>query len=82
MVELGRLIVNDYQIRVNVVFLNLQVIAIGKCGDNTFNISFIRFRKWDFNRSIFDIAQGVSGMNSGNIIPIYDITVVNSSKRC
>ena len=81
MVEWRHLIVNDNQIRVNDCFLNFQIIPIGKIRNNQVNIRLIGFRKRKFNCSVFNITHRISSMNSGNIIAIYDITIVNSNKR-
>ena len=35
------LIVYDYQIRVNTIFLNFQIISIGKIRNNELNIPFV-----------------------------------------
>ena len=41
MVEHIQLIVYDYQIRVNTIFLNFQIISIGKIRNNELNIPFV-----------------------------------------
>ena len=81
MVECSRLIVDDYQIWVDGYFLNFQIIAIGKFRDDNIHIFLVRFGKWEFCSGVFDITNRISSMNSGNIITIYDITVMNSGKR-
>ena len=81
MVECSRLIVNDYQIRVDDDLLDLQIIAIGKVRDNKIDIFLVGFREREFCSGVLDITYRISGMNSGNIIAIYNITVMNSSKR-
>ncbi|HRN45775.1 MAG TPA: hypothetical protein PLH20_13530, partial [Flavobacterium sp.] len=41
MVEHIQLIVYGYQIRVNAIFLNFQIISIGKIRNNELNIPFV-----------------------------------------
>jgi hypothetical protein len=80
-VEHARLIVNGPQIWVDEYFLDFQIIAIGKIGDNGINVFLIRFRKRYFSSGVFDVTNGISGMNPRNVIAIHYITVMNSCKR-
>jgi hypothetical protein len=81
MVEYSHLIVNDSQIKVNDNFLNFQIIPIRKIRDNLVYICLIGFRKGKFYGSVFNITYRITSMYSGNIVAVYDITVVNSNKR-
>ncbi len=48
-VECSRLIVNDYQIKVNGCFLDFQIITFGKLSNYKVNIGLIGFRKRELN---------------------------------
>ena len=80
-VERNQLIVNEYQILVDGCFLNFQIISVRKFRNNKIYISLIGFREREFNCTIFNITDCISCMYSGNIIAVYDITIVNSDKR-
>ncbi len=81
MVDGGRLVVNDGQIRVDGIFLNFQVIAIGNGGNYGINVFLIRLRKRQFGGGIFNVANRISGMDARHVIHIYNITVMDAHKR-
>ena len=52
------------------MFLDFQIITIGKFRNNKVNICLIRLGKWNFCSAVFNVTHSISGVNSGNIVTI------------